>query len=353
MPKAKRLPSGSWHVQVSTGKKRPNGKGYIYESITAETKRDAEYLAAEYNRNRKKQERNPANITLFEAIDKYIDIKNKILSPTTISSYRLIQKSHMNGIINKHLNKITHSDIQQEVNELSSRLEPKSVRNMHGLLSAVLKQFRPDFILRTSLPPKVKKEFNIPDIDMIKSIIDGSKNTNIELPVILALWLGLRSSEICGLTWDCIDYENKKIIIKQAKVKAGTEVFLKSTKTFAGKRELDCPDYIFELIEKQNKNEKHIVPLTSSSIYLRFTAMLKKNNIKHCRFHDLRHANASIMLILNIPDRYAVERMGHATNNMLQTVYQHTFKSAETKYNKIINDYFNGFLSNELSHENK
>ena len=34
--------------------------------------------------------------------------------------------------------------------------------------------------------------------------------------------------------------------------------------------------------------------------------------------------NASVMLRLNVPDKYAMERMGHSTNNMLKNVYQHT-----------------------------
>ena len=42
-------------------------------------------------------------------------------------------------------------------------------------------------------------------------------------------------------------------------------------------------------------------------------------------FHDLRHLNASVMLMLGIPDKYAMERGGWATNTTLKNVYQHTF----------------------------
>ena len=45
---------------------------------------------------------------------------------------------------------------------------------------------------------------------------------------------------------------------------------------------------------------------------------LQKAGIQHYRFHDLRHINASVMLALGIPNKYAEERMGHATDNMLK-----------------------------------
>ena len=68
--------------------------------------------------------------------------------------------------------------------------------------------------------------------------------------------------------------------------------------------------------------------------------MLAKNNISHMRFHDLRHVNASVMLKLNIPNKYAAERMGHATEDMLKNVYQHTLSQDMKSINQTVNDYF-------------
>ena len=74
---------------------------------------------------------------------------------------------------------------------------------------------------------------------------------------------------------------------------------------------------------------------------------LKKNGIKHYRFHDLRHVNASVMLALNIPDKYAMRRMGHATNNMLKTVYQHTMSEKEQQVNASVDNYFESIIKPE------
>ena len=62
-------------------------------------------------------------------------------------------------------------------------------------------------------------------------------------------------------------------------------------------------------------------------------------------FHDLRHLNASIMLMLGIPDKYAMERGGWATDNILKSVYQQTFTSERKKIDKIVDGYFNGIIN--------
>ena len=61
-------------------------------------------------------------------------------------------------------------------------------------------------------------------------------------------------------------------------------------------------------------------------------------------FHDLRHLNASVMLMLGIPDKYAMERGGWATNMMLKSVYQHTFDEERRKVDEQIDGFFNALL---------
>jgi integrase len=43
------------------------------------------------------------------------------------------------------------------------------------------------------------------------------------------------------------------------------------------------------------------------------------------------------MLAAGVPDKYSMKRMGHATNNMLKTVYQHTIKEKEKQYDSVSN----------------
>lgn len=57
-------------------------------------------------------------------------------------------------------------------------------------------------------------------------------------------------------------------------------------------------------------------------------------------FHALRHYYASVMLLSGMPNRYARERMGHATENMLINVYQHTFRSEQERHDVLLDSFF-------------
>ena len=117
-------------------------------------------------------------------------------------------------------------------------------------------------------------------------------------------------------------------------------------KTEKSQRQLEIPQYIYDLIMSipHNSNDDFIVPLTRKALYSRFTRLMKRNGIE-MTFHDLRHLNASIMLMLGIPDKYAMERGGWSTDNVLKSVYQQTFSSERQKIDKIIDGYFNGIVS--------
>ena len=53
------------------------------------------------------------------------------------------------------------------------------------------------------------------------------------------------------------------------------------------------------------------------------------------------------MPALNVPDEYAMRRMGHATNNMLKTVYQHTMSEKEQEVNAVVDGYFEQIIKPE------
>ncbi len=78
-------------------------------------------------------------------------------------------------------------------------------------------------------------------------------------------------------------------------------------------------------------------------MYSRFKRLMDKNDID-ITFHDLRHLNASVMLMLGVPDKYAMERGGWSTDCILKSVYQQTFSSERKKIDKIIDGYFTGII---------
>jgi integrase len=94
-----------------------------------------------------------------------------------------------------------------------------------------------------------------------------------------------------------------------------------------------------DILEKVLLTELYIVPLTRSQLHGRFTRLCKKNGLD-LTFHDLRHLNASVMLALNVPEKYAMERGGWKTPNVMKSVYQHTFSRQRRMVDDQIDDYF-------------
>lgn len=343
MAKAKRLPSGNWRVNLYIGTDI-NGKRK-YKSFTSETKSEAEYAAASYKAN-KYEEDCPKNITVAKAIEKYIESRNAILSPSTIAGYKVILRNYMQSIMQLPISEITNIVLQKAVNDESLRLTPKTISNAYSLICKSIRAYKPTANLQVLLPQKQKNKYATPDNIQIKNILSATKDTPIEVPVLLSLWLSLRLSEICGLKWS--DISDEHISVTTAKVYADGAYHEKTTKTAASTRQILLPAYIKEKLNKlpRRTDNNYVINLSGHAIYCRFIRILKKNNIPLCRFHDLRHANASVMLLLGIPDKYAMERGGWSTNSTLKNIYQQTFDSEQKAIAEKIDLYFNRIIEN-------
>lgn len=342
MAKAKKLPSGSWRVQVYAGMDDAGKR--IYKSFTAETKKEAEFLAAEYNLKRKEK---PKGITIGDAIDGYIASKENVLSPTTISGYRELRRNKLQGIMDVPLSKITNMIIQQEINREAARLSPKTLRNAHGLLSAALAMYMPDFVLRTTLPAK---EHKIKDLPTPEQVIEAVHGTDIELPVMLALWLGLRMSEVRGIRYG--DISDGVLTVQHVRIAMDGGIEKDATKTYSSTRRLQLPKRLLSLIGT-GAPDAYAVDIPARTLTKKLKRYIMASTGKDMTFHDLRHLNASIMLALGIPDKYAMERGGWSTTSTLKSVYQHTFSEERAAVDQRIDAYFDDVCNTKCNTKNE
>jgi integrase len=318
-----------------------------YVSFTAPTKKDAESLATDYIKNL----RPPKKIhekTVSECIDDYIELKKNILSPTTIGKYVNIKKNQLSGtFLNMELKDLTGIEIQAEINRLSGKYAAKTVINANGLISAVLKTYYPELTYKVTLPKNHKKFKEYPTPDEIMAMFKGEE---IELIVLIALWFGLRMSEIRGLKKS--DFKNGKLTINRVKVTVGTDTIEKTiAKTYDSNRQIQVPKLIQRKIE--GLSSEYITELDNRGIYQRFKRVVKKNGYPDITFHDLRHINASVMLMLGVPDKYAMERGGWNTASTLKRVYQETFSDERQRVDKKIDSYFSEIYSQNYSQKTK
>ncbi|MCR5142371.1 MAG: site-specific integrase [Ruminococcus sp.] len=332
MAKAKKLPSGSWRVRVldpETGK---------YKSFTTKVqglkgKHLVEAEALDYVTGRKPRPLNEQ--PLRQVIGEYIELKENILSPTTIDKYRNILNKQLGDLfLDTELEKVTGITIQKEINRLSGIYSPKTVYNAHGLISAAIKTFYPQLVYKVTLPKRRRRTRQLPTAETIISIFKG---TEMELIVLLAMWQGFRASEIRGLKKS--DFRDGRMYVERVVVTvAGKAIEKPYAKTENSIRDLRVPSVIQDLVDKVEG--EYITELSGDAIYKRFVRRMKAAGYNDVTFHDLRHLNASVMLMLGVPDKYAMERGGWSTTSTLKRVYQETFTDERVRIDDLIDTYF-------------
>lgn len=330
MAKAKKLPSGMWRCLA-------HSEG-INKSFTAYTKREAELMALEWQEGRR-EKRNPANLTVDELLTQYIESRSEILSPSTIAGYRKIQCNYFTDLKLKKISKVNEIDVQREINELSASVSPKTVRNAYGLLRSAC-----GFQFNITLPKKRKPKYRTPNVEGIESILANTAGTPVEVPVLLALWCGLRMSEIRGLKWSKVFHDH--IVIDNVIVDVDGEPIEKPPKTTESERTIEISPYLYDKIMSEPHKTEYVTNLSGHAIYQRFQGLT--GNV--CRFHDLRHANASVMMLLNIPDAYAMRRGGWETEDIYKKTYTQTLTEGEKEAADKINTFFTDIIQHKTQH---
>ena len=334
MAKATKLPSGNWRCKAYYTDEYGERKS---KSFTAETKNDAE-LAARAFKSQHKHDAKPENRTLGELADTFLEIN--FFSPSTLRGYRTIRNTAFQSIINMRVGLLTKDIYQRAVSEYAVGRSPKTVRSAHNFFNNILNRYDITVGSGATLPENEEPEIEIPSIDEMQEFMRQIKGTRLYLYCLFSVCLGLRKSETIGLQWEDIDLEDKKISINHAKVRGESgEYVLKATKTRKGKRTLHIPQVLMDALEVVEDKGGFVIKDSPKGMESLYQRQSKRLNFPY-NFHALRHYYASVMLMHGIPNRYAKEKMGHASEDMLKRVYQHTFKNVTEQHDMTLDTFF-------------
>ena len=359
MATAKKLPSGSWRCQVFSHLEtqiQPDGSTKtkrIYRSFTCDDptpkgKRGCEAEAAAWATN-KEHSSSMRSITFGDAMDNYIQSRENVLSVRTIAEYKKVRKTYCKDLMEKKVDQITQNDIQKSINREALTHSPKTVRNIHGLISATLKAYRPEFALNTALPMKKRIDLYIPTDSEVQRLLAYVTGTDMELPVLLAAFGPMRRGEICALESEDIA-GNIVHVSKNMVQNENKDWIIKAPKSYAGDRFIDFPDFVSE---KWKGIDGRIVNLNPDMITKRFEHCLKGAGLPHFRFHDLRHYSASIQHALGVPDVYIMQRGGWSNDGVLKTVYRHALSDRAREYSGVANRHFSELCNTKCNTKNK
>ena len=173
---------------------------------------------------------------------------------------------------------------------------------------------------RVERPRKEKFKSEIYSGEELEQLFKAIQGDPSEFGVIMAAFYGLRRSEVVGLKWDAIDFENKKISIQHTVVTAKvngtlTEIARDKTKTKSSCRTLPlipaCEQMLNKMKKEQEQNRKvcgksyctdyldyiYVDPMGKrirpDFLSQHFPDFLVSHKMKRIRFHDLRHSDIS------------------------------------------------------------
>lgn len=348
MEKPTKTSSGKWRIRVLLGCD-PDGRR-AYKSIQADTRAEclekarAYSYAVEHGLIEPPTRPKIADLTrVCDAVDKYIDLC-ATLSPTTVSGYDKIRRTAFPHLMQTPIADLNDEIIQEAINTEARRvgrrgqISPKTLSNEWALISSALWHVsRVKFDVR--LPKRQRTPKDYPEPSDVLAAIHG---TPVELPCLLAMWCGLRMSEIRGLMWQ--DIRGDFLTIRRVLVDVGTVPTLKDTaKTSASKRRVPLPEHIRELLAATPQESEFIIPLNHDQIYDQYRRIMDRAGLD-ITFHDLRHYFASIGMLLHIPDAYIQQDGGWATDHIMKSVYFDTYSSERRRAFEVRNNYMQTLL---------
>lgn len=306
--KPRKLPSGSWNVRVMI-----DGQSY---SFTHADKKTVVRMASDFADEYRRKIDNP---TLLERMREYVAENAERLSPSTVRSYngmiRMIEERSPR-IANKRLSAITEQDVSDIVRPLRTL---KTKRNYVNFIHACTGKSA------GKLTGVSSKRVHVPTELEVKGLLQIFRNTELEVPIMLAAYGGLRRGEICALRMSDIDGDFVHVSRAVVRDPSG-EWVTKDPKTASSVRSVLLPHFVIERIQAQG----YITHLLPSQVSNRFWKKQRNLGIPPYCFHSLRHFHASYLHYLNIPDAYIQKRGGWANASTLQNIYRHALADKVT-----------------------
>lgn len=304
----------------------------------------------------------PHKMTVGQWLDTWQNEYLANVKPSTVSSYEATIRNHLQpGLGAIRLDSLTTHDIQEFYNSLHSpsenrnALSSKTIKNIHGILHHALEQAMLNNYIRSNpsnacvIPKAIKKKVKPMNEHQIADFLKAIKEHKYENMFLIALFTGMRQGEVCGLQWECVDFDNGTILIDKqlqslrGKVRGDKEKYALVPTKNGKERTITAAPFVMDLLWKtkqaQDANRKDFGSdfvenglvftdeignrVTPQALYRAFKLVVTELNMKDVRFHDLRHSYAVVSLKSGDDVKTVQENLGHATASFTLDTYGH------------------------------
>ena len=328
-------------------------------------KRRAEELLRETLCGMEKQQEIPpqqrASEILFSDYVRYwLTESAKRVDPVTMQGYKLMAERHVLPYFDHNkvkLPEVTRRMLQGFLDEKSrcgrldgkGGLSPKSIREIKGILHQTLDEAIRDEIITSNpcsllrLPPTQRPEAKFYSVEQLNALLDAVKEEPLYPVIKTAIVYGLRRSELLGLKWDSIDFDNGTLTIKHTVVKVSETIEKDKTKSKSSHRSFpllpEMREIFLQIRAEQKENRKLFSkayvksdyvfcwpdgrPFSPDYVSKGFSGLLKRKGFSHIRFHELRHSCASLLINQGFTLKDVQEWMGHSDISVTADIYGH------------------------------
>lgn len=254
-----------------------------------------------------------------EAALNYIENRRNILSPRTIKEYSMYPNQLPQWFVDMQMKDIDGETVQKCVNELAETRSPKTVRNYHGFIAAIMS---PQITLKTALPRIEIKKGYFPTNGDYDRLLEASEGTQYHV-VLQLMYHGLRRGEVLALTLD--DIEDDCIhVTKDMVLNSNNEWVVKPPKTKESTRIVPSDKELADEIRVQG----YVYKGHPSNIYRVIQSMQDDLGIPRFNPHMLRHLFISNLIDAGCDLQTAKEVGGWKS---LKTVEKHYLESMKLK----------------------
>ena len=261
--------------------------------------------------------------------NKYIDSKRNVLSPSSITTYERLLNVISREFLDTPLLEMTQFDVQNEINRYAETHAPKTVKSLHGFIASVIGLFRPDFVLRTTLPQAIKRERYTPTNEDIKAILEAAEGSADYIGIYLGVY-GLRRGEVCALTLD--DLEGTALHIHSTMVWNKGWIKKENPKTDESNRII----YISEELANIIREKECFFPYSPNKLLEHLNKYQDDLGIPRFRFHDLRHYFASYAATI-MPESDAMALGGWKSDHIFKRIYRESMEDSRKKSAELFN----------------
>jgi integrase len=285
------------------------------------------------------------------------EVARVTVRPRTYVSYRYVVGLHLVPALGDLvLAALSPADVQAFLNAKSaSGLSPRTVGYLRGVLRGALGHAeRTDLVTRNvarlARPPRIPRRRVSPlSVEQVRTFVAAIAGDRLEALYLVALGVGLRQGEILGLRWSDVDLDGGTLTVRHALARIDGRLELVEPKSATSRRVVPLPGFVRDALVAHRRRQAaeplslrpdapdpfadlvfmttHGTPLDGITITRRFQRILADAGLPRQRFHDLRHACASLLLAQGVPARVVMETLGHSEISLTLNTYSHVMPS--------------------------